>query len=406
MSEYLFLPRLPLAFSQLAMFGALLALGLLAGEAARRYFSLPRITGYVLAGVALGPEAIGLLDSNALYDMRLIVDLSIGLVVFELGFRLNFDWLRRNQWLFATALAESVLCFWAIYGALAYFDFRPLLAATAAAIGTATSPAVVMLVAQDLRAEGQITERMLLFTAVNTVFAYVVLTLLLPFLHIEHAATLQTALLHPIYVLAGSAAAGYAACRVLLALAGWLGKRAGHQLVLLIAMVVLTIGVAHSLKLSVPVALVTFGMLSRNLDRNHALLPVHFGEVGQLFFVILFVITGASLEFQALGIAAAGAVAAFVVLRFLGKALAILLFGHLSGVRPGGAGLLAIALLPMSGLAVVMVRDTVSLYPSFGRELAAVVLSAVVVLELFGPLATQFALRRAGEAHPESDPSG
>jgi Kef-type K+ transport system membrane component KefB len=401
MSEYLFLPRLPLAFSQLAMFGALLALGLLAGEAARRYLALPRITGYVLAGVLLGPQGIGLLDSNALYDMRLIVDLSIGLVVFELGFRLNFDWLRRNRWLFVTAIAESVLCFWAIYGALAYFDFRPLLAATAAAIGTATSPAVVMLVAQDLRAEGQITERMLLFTAINTVFAYVVLTLLLPFLHIEHAAAWQTAVLHPIYVLAGSVFAGYAACQLLLALAAWLGKRPAHQLVLLLAMVVMTIGVAHSLKLSVPVALVTFGMLSRNLDRKHALLPVRFGEVGQLFFVILFVITGASLEFQALGIAAAGAVAAFVVLRFLGKALAILLFGHLSGIRPGGAGLLAIALLPMSGLAVVMVRDTVSLYPSFGRELAAVVLSAVVVLELFGPLATQFALRRAGEARPD-----
>jgi Kef-type K+ transport system membrane component KefB len=406
MSEYLFLPQLPLAFSQLAMFGALIALGLLAGEAARRYLALPRVTGYVLAGVVLGPEVIGLLDSNALYDLRLAVDLSIGLVVFELGFRLNFDWLRRNRWLFATAIAESVLCFWAIYGALSYFAFRPLLAATAAAIGTATSPAVVMLVAQELRAEGQVTERMLLFTAVNTVFAYVVLTLLLPFLHIEQAATWQTALLHPIYVLAGSAVGGYIACRTLLALAGWLGKRAERQLVLLIAMVVMTIGVAHSLKLSVPVALVTFGMLSRNLDRQHVLLPVRFSEIGQLFFVILFVITGASLEFGALGVAAAGGVAAFVVLRFLGKALALLLFGRLSGIPPGGAGLLAIALLPMSGLAVVMVRDTVSLYPSFGRELAAIVLSAVVVLELFGPLATQFALRRAGEAHPESPTRG
>jgi len=164
--------------------------------------------------------------------------------------------------------------------------------------------------------------------------------------------------------------------------------------------------VAHSLKLSVPVALVTFGMLSRNLDRQHVLLPVRFSEIGQLFFVILFVITGASLEFGALGVAAAGGVAAFVVLRFLGKALALLLFGRLSGIPPGGGGLLAIALLPMSGLAVVMVRDTVSLYPSFGRELAAIVLSAVVVLELFGPLATQFALRRAGEAHPESPTRG
>ena len=401
MSEYLFLPKLPLAFSQLALFGALLALGLLAGEAVRRYAALPRITGYVIAGVLLGPEVSGLLDSNALFDLRLIVDLSIGLVVFELGFRLNFDWLRRNRWLFATAIAESVLCFLAIYGAPSYFNFRPLPAATAAAIGTATSPAVVMLVAQELRAEGQITERMLLFTTVNTVFAYVALTLLLPFRHLERAADWEPALLYPVYVLAGSALLGYAACAAVLALAGWLGKRAALQLVLLVAMVVLTIGIAHSLKLSVPLALVTFGMLARNFDRRHALLPVRFGELGQLFFVILFVITGASLEFGAFGVAAAAAVAAFIVLRFLGKALALLLFGKLSGIRPGGAGLLAVALLPMSGLAVVMVRDTVSLYPSFGRELAAVVLSAVVVLELLGPLATQFALRRAGEAHPD-----
>ena len=54
-----------------------------------------------------------------------------------------------------------------------------------------------------------------------------------------------------------------------------------------------------------------------------------------------------------------------------------------------------------AGSAVVMVRDTTLLYPAFGRELSAVVLSAVVILELFGPLATQFALRRAREAHPD-----
>ena len=48
-----------------------------------------------------------------------------------------------------------------------------------------------------------------------------------------------------------------------------------------------------------------------------------------------------------------------------------------------------------------MVRDTTSFYPSFGRELSAIVLSAAAVLELLGPLATQYALRRAGEARPD-----
>jgi hypothetical protein len=166
-------------------------------------------------------------------------------------------------------------------------------------------------------------------------------------------------------------------------------------------MVVVTVGVAHALKLSVSLTLLTFGVLARNLDRGYAVLPVHFGHGSQLFFVILFVLVGASLEFSAFTVAAAAPVAAFILLRFLGKALALGAFGPLSGIRARDAGLLALALIPLSGSAVVMVRDTVSLYPAFGRELAAVVLSAVVILELFGPLVTQFALRRAGEAHPD-----
>lgn len=396
-----FLPQLPPVISHAALFGALVVLGLLVGEAARRYASLPRITGYVVAGALLGPQALGLLDDNMLFDLRLLIDLSVGLIVFELGFRLDFKWLRANRWLLITAIAESLFCFLAIFAALLFFGFRPVLAAMAAAIGTATSPAVVMLVVQELRAQGQITERLLLFTAVNSVFAFVLLTLLLPFLHLEHEAGWEQALLHPLYLLWGSVVAGYVACLAMLRMAAWLGKSEERQFILLVGMVVVAVGLAHALKLSVSLTLITFGMLARNLDKGYAVLPVHFGHGSQLFFVILFVLVGASLEFSAFNVAAAAMVVVYMVVRFLGKSAALLAFGSLSGIRPGGAGLLAVALVPLSGSAVVMVRDTTSLYPAFGKELAAVVLSAVVILELIGPIATQFALRRAGEAHPD-----
>jgi hypothetical protein len=192
---------------------------------------------------------------------------------------------------------------------------------------------VVSLLAHELRASGQITERMLLFTSVNCIFAYVALMLFMPMVHLQHATDWRSAILHPLYLLAGAA---------LLGLAG-----------------------------------------------------------SQLLFVVLFVLTGASLDFGGLE-AAAAAAAVFVVVRFLGKSLAILALGRLSGLRAGGAGLLSLSLLPMSGLAVAMVYDTAALYPRFGAELASVVLSAVAVLELLGPLATQFALKRAGETHAES----
>ena len=53
MPELTFLPNFPPGLSQLTLFGGLLLLGLVAGEACRRYLALPRITGYVLAGVLL-----------------------------------------------------------------------------------------------------------------------------------------------------------------------------------------------------------------------------------------------------------------------------------------------------------------------------------------------------------------
>ena len=394
-----FLPQLPPAFGQPALVGVLLLAGLLGGELVRRFLGLPRITGYVLGGVLLGPEVSGIVAPGALSDARVLIDLSLGLIVFELGHRLDVQWLRRNRWLFVAAVAESLLCFAAILAALLAFGYPPLLAATAAAIGTATSPAVVLLVAHELRAAGQVTERMLLFTAVNCVFAYVALTLLLPFLHLEHALSWREALLHPLYILGGSGLVGFVASLTLLWLAAWVGKREDRQFILLVALVVLAVGAARSLNLSVVVTLVTLGMLARNFDYEHVLLPLRFGYGGQLFFVLLFVLTGASLSFGAMP-AAAGAVIAFIVARFVGKGVAILAFGPLSGVRPQSAGLLTVSLLPMSGLAVVMVLDTAAMYPAFGGELAAVVLSVVAVLEILGPIATQAALKRAGEADP------
>lgn len=396
-----FLPSWPPPIGNLLLFGALLVAGLLGGELAHRLAALPRITGYVLVGVACGPHALDLVQAPLLAGSRVFVDLALGLIVFELGHRFDLAWLARNHWLALAALGESLGAFFAIYAGLLYFDHPPLLSACAAAVGTATSPAVVMVVTQELRASGQITERLLLFTAVNCVFAYVALMLFMPFVHLEHETSWRSAILHPLYLLAGAALLGFAGCQLMLGLAKWLGKREDRQFILLVALVVLVVGAARALNLPVVVALLALGMLARNLDYDHALLPLRFGYAGQLLFVVLFVLSGASLDFSGLK-AVAAVTAVFVVARFLGKALAILLLGRLSGLRAGGAGLLSLGLLPMSGLAVVMVYDTAALYPRFGAELAAVVLSAVALLELVGPLATQYALRRAGEAHPEA----
>ncbi|MCW5621571.1 MAG: cation:proton antiporter [Burkholderiales bacterium] len=396
-----FLPTFPLALGELTWAGAILLAGLACGELFRRVFGLPRITGYLLAGIVLGPGALGVLDEHMRDSARIILDIALGLVLFELGSRLDLAWIRRNPWLLATSLAESILSFLVVYLVLRGLALAPLLAAMVAAIGVGTTPSVLLAVMHEQRADGPLTEHAINLTALNSVFSVVVVTMLLANLHVEHQAGLYVLILHPAYLLAGALSLGFAASVITLALARWLGKREVLQFILLVSMIFLVVGIAISLRVSVLLALLAFGVIARNRDRARHLLPVEFGSNAQFFFVGLFVLTGAHLEWSNAVLAGVPALA-FLAARFAGKLFGVMAFAPLSGLPPKKAGLLALALMPMAAVAVVLVHFTVQLYPDFGAELAGIVLSAVLVMTLIGPALVQMALTLAGEARSEA----
>jgi Kef-type K+ transport system membrane component KefB len=132
------------------------------------------------------------------------------------------------------------------------------------------------------------------------------------------------------------------------------------------------------------------------LDRERRFVSLSFGREGLLVMVVLFSMTGASLEFQhfAMGFSAA---VALIAVRALAKATALFATARHSGLSLRKASLLAIALTPMSGTALLLAQDFYTLYPEFGPELNAVMVSTVAMLELLGPLAVYFALKRAKE---------
>jgi len=387
MDDIGFLPSFPLAAANLM---------LAVGQVFVRVLKLPRITGFVAAGLVLGPGVLGLLDQTMLGELSIFVDISLGLILFELGRRLDLRWFTHDRWLLASSVAESLLSFLFVYGTLRFFDITPVYSATAAAIAMATSPAVLIMIVHDQRAKGPLTERLLALTALNNVFAFLLIALLFGFVSLEYRADWLRAVSHPLYLIVGSAGLGYLAFIVARTLARWLGKREDSQFGMLLGLIVGTVGCAISFKLSVLLALLAFGVFAKNLDRDHDLMAVEFGPGGQFFLVMLFVITGAGLRPSELAVA--GAIgAAFVLARLAGKLAGLGLFAPLSGIAPKKAILLGIGMVPMSAIAVVMVQGAAALYPEFGAKLSSIVLSAVVILELVGPLATQWALRRAGE---------
>ena len=397
MSGLFFLPSWPPAVQVLPWYALLLLAAAIAGELVRRWLHLPRLFGWIAAGILMGPQVGGVLSESMLDEMQGVLDVAIGIVLFQLGQRVDLGWLRRNPWLLATSILEAGLAFVAMFAVLLLIDVPPLLAALAAAIGIATGPAVVLSLVRELRAQGQVTERMLLLTSLNCVYAFIVASILLAWLHQEYSDGWVAIIGHPLYLIFGSLFVALVFALATLVLLTLLGRRAEAQYIAVVALVVTAVYGASMLNLSGVLVLLGYGVMARAFDVKRRFASFSFGRLGQILLVLLFAISAATLELDLLP---SGALAGAVLLaaRYVGKTTGVFLLAPASGLSMRKASLLALALMPMSGVALILVRDMSALFPGLGSSLAAVVVSALVLLEVLGAAAAYFALVRAGEA--------
>lgn len=395
-----FLPAWPPEANAFLIFGLLLLAGLAGGRLASTTRVLPAITGYIATGFLLGPGVLGWLSDAMLAQSRVLAEFSLGLIVFDLGRRLDLKWATHDRWLLPMGIAESVLSFAAMFALLHFVgDVDMLEAAVAATVGVATAPAVVLLVTNELKAEGPVTRRMLWHVALNNVIAAVGITLLLPFIEARASQASWNPAARALWLIAGSFLLGFLAFQLMTLLARWLGKSPVPQFILAVGFVIVTVGAAQTGQLSVLLALLVLGACVRNLDREHRLVDVDFGRAAQVFFVVLFVLTGATLRPDQFG-AIAWIGLAFVIARSLGKLVAVYALAWPAHVSPRQAWTLGLALTPIAGLAIGMTQPIYDVAPEFGARLAAIVVSGVAILHVLGPVATRYALIRAGEGEP------
>jgi len=385
-------------------FWAALALvaGALLGEVVRRVFGVPRIVGYSIVGLLLGLAGFGagLLQGPT----RLIVDLALALLLFEMGTRVNLRWLRANPALMLSSAAETLLSFGAIYGALRWLELPVNVALTCATLGTCASGAVIARVGSEFKAAGQVYDRLIVLTTLNTLVAVLAHKLVIGWLHLDVAGDWVRAVSQPLWALGGSALLAAA----LSALVSWVARRLDlrdeNAALLLLGLVVLSLMSAKLLNLSTLLVPLLAGVLLRNTSHRAWVWPRHFGTAGGVLVLVFFVIVGSAATVEAVVM---GGVAALVLLvaRALAKTAAVLALAPWSGLRLRQGLGLSLALLPMSGTALVMLADLHADHPAFALLIAPIVFSAIAFTEVLGPLAVQWGLRLAGEHQPAGAPA-
>ncbi|HQR54896.1 MAG TPA: cation:proton antiporter [Burkholderiaceae bacterium] len=399
-----FLPDWPPAFPPAVAVAALALLAAAFGEVAARWLKAPRLLGYLAAGACFGAGGYLLralnMEQLPTATLQFSLEFTAAIIAFDLGQRVSFGWLRRNPALLGASALESGLTFAVVFAVLRWLDVAPLASALIATISMSTSPAVVLAVTREVRSQGQVTERVLLLTALNSIYAVVLSTLLLAWARVETRGLLDDYLLHPLYLIAGSLAVAALGARVLLLVAGFVGRDRAAQLTLMLAVVWIVFATALALRLSPLLASLACGAFARAFDRERRFSGGDFGLVSALALMLFFALSAATVDFGALLNAGLPALA-LVLARTACKVTAVGLMAPLTGIVWRKGLLVGLGLLPMSAIALMLTQQVTQIDPQLGAQAGAVLLASVIIFQIVGALTLVYSLRASGEARTE-----
>jgi Kef-type K+ transport system membrane component KefB len=174
----------------------------------------------------------------------------------------------------------------------------------------------------------------------------------------------------------------------------------GELLILTLGILLITVGSAHWLGVSSPIAAMALGATLINLAPQARHLFDVLGKTDPPLYAIFFVLAGAHLQLSSLlliGLSGVG----YTFARIAGKVVGAWFGARRLGSPPAVRKYLGVTLVAHAGVAIGLALETQTTFPQYAEVIAAVILGSVLINEVLGPVMTRFAITRAGESQEE-----
>lgn len=403
-----------------------LSVALLAGLLMSRVvklLKLPAVTGYLIAGVLVGPFLLGRLGiagigvtAEQIEGFGLISDLALGFIAFSMGNEFRLAQLKKiGRQATVIGVAQALVTTLVVDGALIALHFAmpkvlPLGAAIVlGAVATATAPAATLMVVRQYKAKGPVTDILLPVVALDDAVGLVVFAV-----SFGVAKSLGTSvgigaiLLEPLLEIVLSLALGF-----VMGLLFTLCERYFHsrskRMAVSVTFVMLTVAIS-SLRFQVGSIHIGFSSLLACMMLGTVF--CNFCEVSEELMeradrwtvpvlILFFVISGAELDLSVFGKGAVVLIGlVYIATRSLGKYFGAASSAKVTGCDSNIVKYLGITLLPQAGVALGMAIKAIELGPE-GAIVRNITLFAVLVYEIVGPFLTKIALTKAGDIKTE-----
>lgn len=371
---------------------------------------LPRLVGYLLAGLALGPTVTGIVPPAVLQDLGMMKQLAVGLIGLLAGAELRVADLRLRRssilWILALQLVAVMAAVWvAVLLLHRWIPFLSELAPSAlvfvallfAATLAVNSPMVTLAMLTETGARGPLARTTLGVVLVADVVVVLLFTVAFSLAQASlggPTAGAPAVLLQLLREVLGSICAG-----LVVGGAVSLYLRFVRQELVVFAVVVVfaTAAAASALHFELLLSLLVAGFFVENVapvraeplveTLHHMAVPV---------FVIFFALAGAEFD-----LAAFASLAPVVLALALIRGAAIL-GGSRAGARVGGAEPVVAreiwtGLVSQAGVALGLATIIAERLPSLGRAMQVLIVGIIAINESVGPVLFRRGLARAGE---------
>ena len=409
-----------------------IAVALCAGLLISRFvkpLKLPAVTGYLIAGILIGPYCLGKLGVPGLgfsttadvKALSLFNDVALGFIAFAIGNEFRLSQLRETgkqatvigifQALTATLMVDLLLIglhFFILGDSISVAD-----AIVLGAIATATAPAATLMVVRQYKAKGELTDLLLPIVALDDAVGLIVFAVSFGIAKAINCGNydMVSILVEPLLEIVFSVLLGFVMGGVFSAAEKYF-KSNSKRLSLSITFVILTVALSMmefevgGVKIGFSSLLVCMmlGTVFCNVCDFSADMMDKTDKWTSPLYILFFVLSGAELEldvFSNLSVIVVGLV--YIFARAFGKWMGASISSKCMKCSPSVQKWLGITLLPQAGVALGMSVTVAQTLGADGELIRNIVLFGVLIYELIGPAMTRIALIHSGDIQPKNE---
>lgn len=376
-----------------------LLVGIVGGKVAQ-FLKLPNVSGYLVAGLFLGPSFSQYISAGDIDSFSVISELALAVIAFSIGseFIIN-DMLKLGKSIVIITLAEVVGAIVLVFCVMYYLFNQPFaFSIVIAAMSAATAPAATLLVIRQFNANGPLTKTILPVVALDDVFGIIAFGIAMSLARLSvgnHDSSIVQMFSEPFIEIGGSFLLGLALGAILSFITNKSKEKDDLQVISLAAIGIAT-GLSNYLGFSPLLTCIMMGTTLVNLLHKSQRVFDSVSDFVSPVYVLFFTLAGASLNlsiFAKVGLMGL----AYILSRAGGKML-----GAWIGAKSVQADnvirkYLGLALLPQGGISIGLIVLVRQQLPEFAVSISTIIMFSVLIYEVSGPIFAKIAIQKSGE---------